>query len=191
MATPSDISVGLVHELAITATKVGWEPEDFAALAHSQEKLRQILTFVRNLSEIKPIAHAIDCYAAPFIPNYWRVEEHQKGGNFVWDPDAVKLYLADEQKSGRIGGNELRKKLRGMPVLNATVLDYLLKPENQHLIPGEYKGKAVFFWGTIYRNSDDNLYVRYLYWCGVRWDSSCSWLDGVWDGDFPAALRAS
>lgn len=52
MATPSDISVGLVHELAITACKAGWEPKDFATLAHSEDKLRELLPFVRGESEV-------------------------------------------------------------------------------------------------------------------------------------------
>lgn len=62
---------------------------------------------------------------------------------------------------------------------------------NPHLIPEEWKGKAVFFWGTIYRDADGHLCVRYLYWRGGGWDWGYRWLDYVWDGDGPAAVPAS
>ena len=52
MATASDISVGLSHEVAITCTKVGWEPTDFAALAHSTAKAKKVLAFLRGQAEI-------------------------------------------------------------------------------------------------------------------------------------------
>ena len=100
----------------------------------------------------------------------------------------MALYLVDEQKNGCIIGNELRKKLRDKPVLNANVLDHLLAhPET---IPEEWKGEYIFFWGTISRSSGGSLCVRYLYWRGVRWDSDYYGLDYGWSGDSPAALRA-
>jgi len=44
---------------------------------------------------------------------------------------------------------------------------------------------------THNRNSDGNLYVRYLYWNGDRWDWNNSWLDNGWNDNNPAALRAT
>lgn len=73
-------------------------------------------------------------------------------------------------------------------MLNANVLEYLLA--HPDLIPEEWKGKAVFFWGTIYRDSDGGLYVRYLYWSGVRWSWVCNWLARDWIGHDPAAVLA-
>lgn len=134
----------------------------------------------------------IDCDAEPFVPNGWEVEEHQKGGRLLWDAlaQADCLYLSAAQKNGdSIEGNKLRKELAGKPVLSANVLDYLLA--NQHLIPEEWKDKAVFFWGTVYRGSGGGLYVRYLYWDGDRWDWNYHWLGLVWYVNYPAALRAS
>ncbi|MDP3645911.1 MAG: hypothetical protein Q8R25_02390 [bacterium] len=134
--------------------------------------------------------HLVDLDADPFIPNGWKVEEHQKGGQFKWDAAKIALYLSEPQKRGRgIEGNKLRNALKGQPVFNANLLDYLLK--NPHLIPEEWKDKYIFFWGTIYRGSGGYLYVRYLYWYGGRWYWSNRWLDDDWDGLNPAALRAS
>ncbi len=130
--------------------------------------------------------HVIDCDANPFVPEGWEVIEHRKGGEFQWDPTKVELYLCDEQKSEWIKGNELRKKLEGKPVLNACVLDYLhAHPE---LIPNEWKGKYIFFWGTIYRFQDGRLSVRSLGLCADRWSRLASWLGDRWYDYDPAVL---
>jgi len=88
----------------------------------------------------------IDCDVSPLCPRGWIVIEHKKDG-------LIKFDLS------------LRK---GWPVLNASVLDYLLY--NPELIPEERKGKANPFWGTIYYHcSDGRLGVRCLYWDGSKW----------------------
>ena len=139
--------------------------------------------------EIRIIEHCIDCDAAPFLPDGWKVEEHQKGGIIKFDASKVDLYLSKKQKNGTIEGNKLREELKGKKVLNANVLDYLLK--NPHLIPKRWKDKSIFFWGTIYRNSLGDLYVRYLCWSGGQWDWSFGWLGNGFGGNDPAALLAS
>ncbi|MEK7642999.1 MAG: hypothetical protein AAB372_00920 [Patescibacteria group bacterium] len=141
-------------------------------------------------AEVTIVRHIIDCDVDPFTPDGWKVEEHKKGGQFEWGPAKVSLHLSPNQKDGKvIEGNKLRKELAREPMLNANVLDYFLA--NQYLIPEEWKGKAVFFWGTIYRRSGGRLFVRCLYFDGGRWDWSCSWLDDDWDDIGPAARLAS
>ena len=44
---------------------------------------------------------------------------------------------------------------------------------------------------TIGRNSDDNLYVRYLYWNDGQWNWNYNWLDNEFDAQNPAAVSAS
>ena len=140
--------------------------------------------------------HLIDCDVQPFVPNGWTVEEHQKGGQWKFDPKQVEFFLASGQKGGKvIEGNKLRKELAKKPVLNANVLDYLLA--NPHIIPEEWKKdgqgntRYIFFWGTVYRDSDGGLFVRYLFWYDGRWLWSDYWLDFGWVVSDPAALRAS
>lgn len=132
--------------------------------------------------------YVIDCDADPFVPEGWKVEKHQKGGKFEWDPSQIELYLDNGQLGGNsIVGSKLRQKMSSKKIMNACVLDFLLA--HPELIPEEWKGKRIFFWGTIYRNSDGRLYVRFLYWNGDRWRRYCNWLDDVFRGSYPAALR--
>ena len=142
--------------------------------------------------------YVIDCDAAPFIPEGWSIREadqlkNRVRGTFIWDPAKVRLYLSQGLEGGRvIEGNELRKELKSERVLNANVLDYLLEPEHRHLIPAEWKKEffLVFFWGTIYRLSDESLCVRAL-----RWDNKQDWywnyapLESAFFSASPAAVR--
>lgn len=192
MSSMDTLDVGQANELKLACRRNDFTAEDLKWLCEGS-----ILADVRRVrlghATITVTEHIIDCDVDPFNPwekDGWTVEEHQKGGTtFKWDVTKVELFLSDAQKSGRIEGNQLRKELSKKLVLNACVLDYLLA--HPHLIPEEWKGKAVFFWGTIYRRSGGNLYVRYLYWHDVRWHWHCFWLGLGWYDNDPAALRAS
>ena len=47
--------------------------------------------------------------------------------------------------------------------------------------------------GILYanRNSNGNLYVRYLNWNGKQWASNYNWLDNDWNSNNPSAVRAT
>jgi len=113
------------------------------------------------------IKHIIDLDAPPYCPEGWTVEEHIGGGQFEWDPTKVGFFIPPEQADGIIG-NELRKLLEVAPVMNANLLDYLV---NYKLIPERWElvGMHMFFWGTIYRNSDCRPVVRCMVYDVVGW----------------------
>ncbi len=124
--------------------------------------------FLKNSARILISNHIIDCSADPFIPSMWSLQRHREDGNFVWNPKKVKLYFSENQKKNKvIDGRELFSELIDQSVLNANVLDYLLA--RQELIPEEWKGKRIFFWGTIYCNRNGSYVVRCLEWDGHSW----------------------
>ncbi|MFN3188194.1 MAG: hypothetical protein ACK42D_01445 [Candidatus Paceibacteria bacterium] len=164
----------------------GWTPAEVKKLSQGNT-LAQVRRVLLGHAEIIVPEYIIDCDASPFVPDGWSAEEHQPNGVFKWSLDNVALYLDKGQKDGKwIKGNQLRKELEDKPVLNANVLDYLLA--HPHLIPEEWKGKVVFFWGTIYRRPLGRLCVRSLFWSGGRWRWYARWLGLGWDGDYPALL---
>ena len=191
MSSMDMLDVGQANELKLACRRNDFTPDDLKWLCEG-DMLSQIRKLRYGHAVITVPEHLIDLDADPFIPNGWSVEPggHQKGGQFKWDVSKVALHLSKKQQNGKvIGGHQLREELKGQPVYNANLLDYLLK--HPHLIPEGWKGKCVFFWGTIYRDSDDGLCVRYLYWDGGRWGWRCSWLGLDFYDDCPAALRAS
>ncbi len=135
-----------------------------------------------------PSVHIINLDADPYCPQGLVTVSHQQGGQFVWDTEKVNLYLSEGQRRGSITGAELRKEVENQPVFNANLLDFLLA--HPELIPEEWKGMVVFFWGTIYRGSFGDLCVRCLSWDGSRWCSGVGWLDDKWYAIDPAAVSA-
>jgi hypothetical protein len=197
----SDVSCGLAHELAIVLAKAGWEISDLDALAKSEDRCRDVLPFLRGNAQINIVEHIIDCSTTPFCPEGWTIlplEEQiptRYTGQLKWDRKAQTeaFYLSQKQTTGDkwIEGNKLCEELvkKLVVALPANVLDYLLA--NPILIPEEWKGKAIFFWGTIYRSSGGSLCVRYLYWGDGAWDWSSGWLDYDFDSGNLALLPAS
>lgn len=188
-------SIGQMNELGNALERSGWTPADVKKVSGG-DILAHLLPFVRACGEVVATTqHIIDCDADPFTPNGWTVDSHRKDGQFIFDPAKIKLHLSPNQRDGkRIRGNELREELASEPVLNANVLDFLLK--NPHFIPEEWKRDAndhtrfIFFWGTVYRSPHGRLYVRDLYFDG-GWSWGCGWLGDGWGGYSPAALCAS
>lgn len=187
----SDFSCGVMHNLAIAFAKAGISPTDVETLARGKRAKKLLERLARDIH-----GDDIDCAGKPFIPNGLSYDEKDQlksafRGKLKAGKIFENLYLDDRQKNGTLVGDALKLALEGKAVLTAHCLDFVLRPENQHLIPEELKGKAIFFWGSIYRYSGGTLCVRCLYWFGGQWHSSSHWLDCDWSANSPAAMLAS
>lgn len=110
-------------------------------------------------------------------------------GTIEWSKEKFKDALYFPEQVVSLEGSVFLRHLRegGIPVLNGSVLDYLL--EHQDQIPEEWKGKEVFFWGTVYDDIDSNESVRYLYWDNSTWSLGIAYLQNKFDwGSHPAAV---
>ena len=121
----------------------------------------------------------------PYNPTSFEVESDN--GNFVKDVKKIKLHFEPEQRESYIGGEILAKRMKDKG-MNSNTLKYLL--DNQKEIPEEWKGKYIYFFGTILRRSDGNRYVLYLCWRGGEWDWLYGWLGHVWRAGRPSAVLA-
>lgn len=115
--------------------------------------------------------------------------EKRRDGQLYINGKKIVLDRVERQKVGTIQGHDLRRELAGVPVLSPVILDALL--EHPELIPEDWKCKAVFFWGTIFRHSDVGLCVRCACFKGGRWMARFGWLGDGWDAGYPAARLAS
>jgi hypothetical protein len=183
----SAISVGLAHELSIAFVKAGFHPDELGFLAQDAGTLENLRDVLCGKAVVHHRIHEIDCDAEPNMafatelhPDHgtWSLVEHLKGGTLEWDSSKVGFWTMPEQHDKKFGkrptGEIIRGKLNeeGKMVLNANVLDFLLK--NWHLIPKWWKGKRIIFWGTIYRRQHkghyDYLAVRCLDFKGDPWN---------------------
>lgn len=183
----STYSIGSMNQLGDALENSGFTQEDVTKLKQCGN-LKAIKDVLYGIAEIKYPEHLIDCDVASFIPDDWTVEQHTPGGIIKFNPKNISLYLSKKQKKGSVSGDDLRKNLAGKKVLNANILDYLLA--HPKLIPEEWKGKAIFFWGTIYRCSHGSLGVRCLNWDGSVWDWHCNCLGSGFNPECPAALAS-
>lgn len=183
------LDVGQAEELKLAFRRNDWNNSHIKTLSEG-DFLAEVLKVIKGQSEIKPIEHLIDTDAAPFRRPDWFVEKHIGRGLWRWNPDSIELFLSKKQKEKYQIGHELREiieSLTGKMVLNANVLDYLL--DHSGLIPESWKGKEIFFWGTIYRDHHSKLYVRCLRWYDSEWRWHYYWLlNGGFNSDCPAAL---
>jgi len=151
-----------------------------------------------------PMSITIDADLNPNVPSdlYLTGEgtEHRKMGKITLEKREdgklyangieVVRYLSPNQQNGKtIQGHKPPKELKVKKVLNACILDALLA--NPQLIPDDWKTGVTYFWGTIFRSAGGNLFVKYLYWNGSRWDWHYDWLDDDWRSNNPAASLAS
>ncbi|MBI3632241.1 MAG: hypothetical protein HY225_02235 [Candidatus Vogelbacteria bacterium] len=161
--------------------------EGTITLSWALNELQRIIEGRQSVSDL-----VIDFDATPMIPSGLEIRESDQiasrfKGKWTFNAKALALYLSKKQKQGKlIKGHDLKDDLDGEKVMGAQLLDFYLK--NPHLIPDEWKGKATFFWGTIYRGSFGDLCVRYLYWSGKAWDSDYNWLDNNFNDTNPALL---
>jgi len=197
MATPID-RIG-IHELSPTLralAKAGGTTEHAAWMRSGEKNAAKLIRFIEEQRLI------IDCDEAPHIPKGWEIRPEDQlpgavGGLLKFDPSQILLHLEEGQEGGDgIFGDHLAERLSGKPLLKANVLDHLLA--NTNLIPESWKDdeqgrtRCIYFWGTIYRASDGDLYVRYLYWSDGQWCwDRDGWRDLVFDAQNSAAILAS
>ena len=100
-----------------------------------------------------------------------------------WNPEKVSLHLIKNQDNKhRLSVREVYEVVKNLPCYNANMLDFLLKKENQCLIPQSWKNKDVFFWGTIYScytagGTGELLWVRHLECQDDIWQSDIACVD--------------
>ncbi len=152
-----------------------------------------VLAGLQKLVEGKFGSMTVDLDADPLVSDdLGEVVVHRRAGMLNFDLANLTLYLSKDQMGGRVvTGTNLNEELKDKPVLNANLLDWLLKPENQHLIPMGWAGKSVFFWGTIYRRRCGDLCVRYLYRSRDGWDWRDAWFRDAWHFSDPAVVLSA
>lgn len=124
----------------------------------------------------------------PRVPESWVTVSPYPAVDEDSRPESIRLYSSRIQQRGRtIPAADFAAELDWTTVLSALVLDRLLsEPE---VIPLRWKGKAISFWGTRYRDEAGEIAVRYLFWNGVAWDWYFHHLYDLLDAHCSAAIR--
>ena len=211
-------SVGQMNQLGDALEAEGFTPDDVTKLKQFSN-LAGIRGVINGLSKIVSVAEdatrvitinkttiVVDLGASPKLPFNgtevekhigigWGVIEKRADGLYVNDRKVI-LHLSEHQMGDKwLKGYELREELTSKHVLNANILDALY--QNIHLIPEDWKKNEdgdicfVFFWESIFRDSNGRLFVRCLCFHDGGWRFGCGWIGGNWYCNNPAAVRAS
>lgn len=127
-----------------------------------------------------------------FIGKEWSIIEQDERSFTLTEVNINKICLVTMLNDGetRVQGNEKLRRLRvaGYICLDAKV--FLSFWENKERIPDSWKGKFVYFDGTVLQSPDGRRCVLYLYWCGSRWFWFYRWLKRDCSVDYPSAVLA-
>lgn len=133
-----------------------------------ENKSRDHLKVIHRTHHIVRIKYIIDGDADAHFPtdppNGLKIHLHQKHGKLNWHHDVIS-YDHDEPRSRTMNfkyGNEVLAKFEEKTLPNANAVAFYLK--HPWLIPEEWKGQIIYFFGTIYIDSDGKLYA----WC-LKW----------------------
>jgi len=184
------LDVGQANKIKLAARRAGATENDITRLCRGK-MLAKILPVLRGLAAVNIIEHCINFDASPTVPEGFEVVEHIKAGQLKFDSTKIILMTPKTEFNGVIFGKpyqdqikELSKR-RKIIACNANLLDFYLA--NPLIIPDEWKGKSIVFWGTIYENWSGR-YVRCLVWNGKRWVETWGCLDGWFGKKTPAAV---
>lgn len=137
------------------------------------------LQAVQEQSKKTPL---VNLFLKPSLVDGLRVVEHKLQEPIRFNSVTTLLYVTHKQRNGRVvTGADMLESLQKIKVFNANMLDFLLKPKYQHLIPVEWKRFYVFFWGTIYSSLvSERQCVRGLCYGPHGWESCVHYLDQGW-----------
>lgn len=168
-----DLEYSKLHPTIRNLSEAGVTDED-AAWIRQGANAALVACFIHERRKIPGIV--IDCDADPYVPDGWTVEKHKKGGQLTFAAADLQHFYEDHQDVA-FTGPDFCKEIEDKLVLNANILDFLLK--NPEIIPRDWKFRQTCFWGTIYRGPGGRQYVRYLVWDGGHWKWEPKWIGGA------------
>lgn len=133
-------------------------------------------------------------YSVPPSLFIFAVDRHPSRTDVVQlDPrnlSRVQVLDEGEVRSGFDYEDRIRKVV-GSPnhLPDVRVLEELMKPENQHLIPDDWKEGVTTFWGTRLCDTDGEIYIPALSWHKElgKWTTSRYHIRGDWHSSMLAA----
>lgn len=111
----------------------------------------------------------IELGRGPFVPSYWKLDQHVGHGDFIYNPRGLRIYRPAVENGSSILVESIDWLRDGPPdPCNANLLDWYLN--NPFLIPDTLKDFRLLFPGTTYLNGLKNRCIRGLKWCPEGWN---------------------
>ncbi|MFH0814950.1 MAG: hypothetical protein V1902_02655 [Candidatus Falkowbacteria bacterium] len=190
--------------MAVLAQNVDWSQLDAdtiqAIIMAPRESGAQFTAFLRNRGQMVvggsnklTIDRSKPFDPVAFVGKGWKIGEQDERALALTEIDlaAVQLKHMLKDREPYVGGEEklTRLKVAGYVRLDAGVFETLWN--NQHLIPERWKGKIVYFDGTVLVSPDGGRYVLCIDGGGGQWSRDCGYLNHSFSGNNPSAVLAA
>lgn len=107
----------------------------------------------------------------------------------VFDPSRLTTANVFAEGESVLEGEQYLARAQKLDSMNACAFDFYAKPENWKYLPKDVD--VIVFPQTVFRGSDGNRYVRYLYRNGLKWNRNYKWLDNRFNRDYRVAVLAT
>lgn len=130
---------------------------------------------------------------AKFIGKGWAIEEEDERSLALTHVDIASVVLEVSVKCGEsyVTGEENLKRLKKANCIRLDAAVFRAFWKNKHLIPESWKGKCIFFDGTVLGDPSGDRCALCLGWCRGGWDWDYSWLGSGRYVSGPSAVLAS
>lgn len=210
----SSYSIGAMNQLGDALQKVGFTNEQITALRSDSDRLEMLRFVIEGKAGFFLNLHTVNLSVFPTLPKkwdkrqmsaqdqhdapVWSIREHFMGDEEFILPSSRLCLINIKQSSPdflrQIG--ELKAEIKDSVLANSILLDYLL--EHPWLIPSDWKGKRVIFFGTEYKeyvsvdlSSSTSCYYRCLWYsekdCAWGW-SDCELIEGCSENDYALVI---
>lgn len=139
------------------------------------------------------IVQAITFDPVAFLGKGWIIEEQDERSLALTEIDLSKVQLETCLQEGEasIQGEDKLKRLKQAGHIRLDARFFMGLWKNPKLIPDAWKGKIIYFDGTVLRRQSGSRHVLYLYWGGRQWHWNYGWLGCQWNAVEPSAVLAS
>ena len=128
-----------------------------------------------------------------FIGRGWSIIEQNERSLAITEVELAKVSLVTMLKNydnGRVHGEEKLHRLKASGHIRLDAKIFQTFWENKDRIPEIWRGKCVYFDGTVLQSPSGCRYVLYLDWRGDEWDWHYYWLESDWGDSSPSAVLA-
>ncbi len=189
------------HEFLLKLEQAGLTTQDMQAITEcpGNTKALKLVNYVRrgypDIIVPSSIIQAEPFDPVAFLRQGWSIEreEQDERSLALTEVDLSKVKLKTYLRKGEVSitGEEKLNRAKASGDIRLDARFFMALWNNKKLIPESWKGKTIYFDGTILRSPSGGRCVLCLYWLDDQWDWSYYWLEDGWHADEPSAVLAA
>lgn len=162
---------GLIHEAVVTGRKVGAGQDFWAALAHSEEIFRKVVTCVAAM--LTPIFRLVVGFDRDMTKEKWELFSDTEAKEGEFKPELVDFFR--DEDGDHINGDDVVTRTQSEVCGGQRAAEAMLRDQDK--IPEAWRKYVLVFPRTVWRFRYGDRIVAYLRWFDSKWYLSFDWLE--------------